>query len=97
MPNAGLFPTPRESRLEQAISQLSEFVDPSYNGWTRLAFSDEYIRARLWLKVQMESAGLHTYVDAAANHIGRLEGNNAALPPLVIGSHIDTVRPMFQP
>ena len=92
MPNAGLFPKPRESRLEQAFSQLSDFVDPNYKGWTRLAFTDEYMRARLWLKEQMEGAGLDTYVDAAANHIGRLEGDNSALPPLVIGSHIDTVR-----
>ena len=92
MPNAGSFPNPQESRLEHDISQLSEFVDHNYEGWTRLAFTDMYTRARLWLKALMESAGLDTYVDAAANRIGRLDGNNPGLPPIVIGSHIDTVK-----
>ncbi len=92
MLHAGSFPNPQESRLEHDISQLSEFVDHNFEGWTRLAFTDIYTRARLWLKALMENAGLDTYVDAAANRIGRLDGNNPALPPIVIGSHIDTVK-----
>ena len=92
MANAGRFPDPSESRLQQDISQLSEFVDHSLEGWTRLAFTDIYSRARLWVKERMESAGLDTHVDAAANTVGRLAGKKPDLPSLVIGSHIDTVK-----
>src|SRR5205823_428209 len=37
------------------------------------------------------AAGLTTRVDAAGNLIGRRAGRRQALPPILVGSHIDTV------
>ncbi len=39
----------------------------------------------------MEAAGLNVRVDAAGNIVGRREGNEKSLPPILFGSHIDTV------
>jgi beta-ureidopropionase / N-carbamoyl-L-amino-acid hydrolase len=59
--------------------------------WTRRAFSPLFMQAREWLRGQMEEAGLAARLDAAGNLIGRREGSDAALAPLVTGSHCDTV------
>ncbi|QWC84343.1 allantoate amidohydrolase [Nocardioidaceae bacterium] len=39
----------------------------------------------------MVEAGMHTWVDAAGNQWGRVEGRQPGLPALVLGSHLDTV------
>jgi N-carbamoyl-L-amino-acid hydrolase len=39
----------------------------------------------------MQEAGLTLRTDAGGNIIGRREGSNAKLPPILIGSHIDSV------
>jgi allantoate deiminase len=44
------------------------------------------------LTAWMEAAGMTVRLDAAANLIGRYEGEAPGLPALMIGSHIDTVR-----
>ena len=56
-----------------------------------MAFSEEDIRSRVYLKLLMEEAGLEVRVDTAGNMIGRREGLDPALPSLVFGSHSDTV------
>jgi len=85
-------PSPHRNRLEKDIEKLSEYVDPDFDGWTRSSFTGLYREAREWLGGRMEDAGLVTRMDAAANLIGRLEGTEPGLPPLMIGSHTDTVR-----
>src|SRR5918998_2973309 len=83
--------TPREDRLTADWETLSTFRDPSQPGWTRRPFTPEYVAAREWLRGRMEDAGLRTELDAAANLIGRRPGRRSDLPPIVLGSHIDTV------
>ncbi len=39
----------------------------------------------------MEEAGMSVTRDAALNSVRRYEGQDASLPPIVIGSHTDTV------
>jgi N-carbamoyl-L-amino-acid hydrolase len=39
----------------------------------------------------MRTAGLQPRVDAAGNIFGRRAGNDGALPPILLGSHIDSV------
>jgi beta-ureidopropionase / N-carbamoyl-L-amino-acid hydrolase len=43
------------------------------------------------VRATMSGAGLEVHIDAAGNIIGRLAGRDPARPPLVTGSHTDTV------
>jgi N-carbamoyl-L-amino-acid hydrolase len=83
---------PNAERVERDITTLSTFVDPDQPGWTRRPFTRWYEEARAWLRNEMETAGLHVKVDAAANLIGRREGATPDLAPILVGSHIDTVQ-----
>lgn len=83
--------TPDVSRLQDHIEDLADIINPAKPGWTRRPFTAEYHRGRQWLTSQMEAAGLEVHIDAASNLIGVLPGVNPALPPLMIGSHTDTV------
>jgi beta-ureidopropionase / N-carbamoyl-L-amino-acid hydrolase len=83
-------PVPSADRLAadlQALERLTRADRP----YTRRAFSDEDRAARAWLAERMTEAGLEPRVDAAANVIGVRRGRTAA-PPLMIGSHLDTVQ-----
>lgn len=71
----------------QALAQISLPEVP----WTRRAFSPEFVQARQWLVGQMQAAGLTVRTDEAGNLIGRLEGQQKGLKPLITGSHCDTV------
>jgi len=60
-------------------------------GTTRLAYTEDDIRGRSVVAEMMRGVGLEVHTDAAGNIIGRIAGREL-LPPLVIGSHVDTVR-----
>jgi N-carbamoyl-L-amino-acid hydrolase len=77
-------------RLWSRVETLSRLTLPAVP-WTRRAFTDLFLESRIWLRQQMEAAGLAVSLDAAGNLIGRREGRNPALKPLVTGSHCDTV------
>lgn len=59
---------------------------------TRLFLTPELKRATELTRTWMEQAGMTTRVDAIGNLIGRYEGDRPALPALVVGSHLDTVK-----
>lgn len=82
---------PDERRIQSAVEALAGFVDESKPGWTRRPFTRWYEESRRWLTEQMTEAGLAVRIDAASNLIGRLPGTDDTLPPIVIGSHTDTV------
>ncbi len=82
---------PDGDRLWKGIEVLSGFRDPSRDGWTRRAFTQEYREARKIVRGWMEEAGLSVRMDAAANLIGDLPGTDPGLAPLLVGSHTDTV------
>lgn len=77
-------------RLWNDIMTLAEFTEPD-KPWTRRSFTNYYNSGRDWLINKMIEANLEVEIDSAANIIGRKEGKNKNLPPIVIGSHIDTV------
>lgn len=79
------------SRIEDDINSLAKFIDQTKPGWTRRPFTDWYDQSREWLKKEMEVCGMDVRVDAASNLIGRLEGTEPELAPIMIGSHTDTV------
>ncbi|MBU3064980.1 M20 family metallo-hydrolase [Nocardia sp. NEAU-G5] len=82
---------PESGRLATDLEALAEFHDPELSGWSREAFSSPYRAAREWVRATMSGAGLEVHIDAAGNVIGRLAGRDPAKPPLVTGSHTDTV------
>ncbi|MFQ5603536.1 MAG: Zn-dependent hydrolase [bacterium] len=78
-------------RLEQRILKLSEFGRNPQGGVSRVAFSEADIAGREYVISLLKQAGLSVRIDAAGNIIGRREGKNSRLPPILFGSHIDSV------
>ncbi|MBI2216683.1 MAG: Zn-dependent hydrolase [Candidatus Rokubacteria bacterium] len=81
------------SRLEQRLRTLAGFGGLPGGGVTRQAFSARHEEARGWLLAEMASAGLETWVDAAANVFGAtgIRHFSPDRPVVLTGSHIDTV------
>ena len=84
-------PAVDESRIQQHITELSKFGANPQGGVSRVAFSDADIAGREYIKKLMQDAGLTVRVDTAGNIIGRRDGRNPKLPPILIGSHTDSV------
>lgn len=78
-------------RMEQRIQALAKFGGNAAGGVDRVAFSDADLAGREYIKELMQSAGLQVSVDTAGNIIGRREGSEDDLPPIMFGSHIDSV------
>ena len=77
-------------RLWQRLMDLARFGATSKGGVCRLALSREDIEARAALVEWARLIGLKPSTDAAANLFLSLEGRESGLPPLLIGSHIDS-------
>jgi len=78
-------------RLERRLEKLAEFGKIPTGGVHRLAFSEVDIRSRRYIRSLMKEAGLDVHTDEAGNIIGRRNGSRPDLPPIVFGSHTDTV------
>ena len=86
----GLLGNIMKNRLQHDFDQISRFGALPGGGVTRIAFTKEDFQARNWLKLQMEKAGLTVSIDAVGNMRGRRAGR-CELPPVMMGSHLDTV------
>ena len=80
-----------DARIQQHITELSKFGANPEGGVSRVAFSDADIAGRDYIRKLMQEAGLVVRVDTAGNLIGRREGRDPKLPPILIGSHTDSV------
>jgi N-carbamoyl-L-amino-acid hydrolase len=78
-------------RMEERIQALSGFGKNPEGGVSRVAFSDADKAGRNYIMNLMKAAGLETSIDTAGNIIGKRSGKNPSLPPIVFGSHIDSV------
>lgn len=78
-------------RLLKQLEELSRFGATGDGGVSRPAFSEADLEAREYVRELMGAAGLETRVDAAGNLLGRRPGSEAGLPPLMAGSHVDSV------
>ena len=78
-------------RINQQLTALSEFGKNPYGGVSRTAYSDADKQGRAYVMGLMREAGLETSIDVAGNIIGKRAGSNAALKPVIFGSHIDSV------
>ncbi|GHC35141.1 M20 family metallo-hydrolase [Aidingimonas halophila] len=59
-------------------------------GLRRLTLGEADNRARLWLMEKGEALDCSAHYDALGNVFLRREGQNPSLPPLLIGSHLDS-------
>jgi beta-ureidopropionase / N-carbamoyl-L-amino-acid hydrolase len=90
-------PGPRvdATALRQRIEALSRFGRPAggtfADGVSRVAYSDADVEGRRYVIGLMRAAGLEPQVDPAGNIFGRRPGTEPALPPILLGSHIDSV------
>ena len=76
--------------VEQTINHIAG-LSRGGPGVTRLALSEEDTLARRYITSLMQEAGMTVRTDAIANIIGRLPGSDATAPPVIVGSHLDTV------
>lgn len=81
---------------ERLISSISEMgaigFDPETGGRTRLALTDSDKEGRDLLCSWMREEGLDVKIDPIGNIFGVREGTSPSELPLMMGSHIDTVR-----
>src|SRR3970282_1907967 len=60
-------------------------------GVSRVAFSEADVQGRNYIISLMNEAELSVRIDRAGNIIVRREGRDSSLPPILFGSHIDSV------
>ena len=78
-------------KLWESLEELGS-IGRSGAGRTRLALGAEDLEARHLLVKWMKDLGLSVHMDEWANLWGVRSGTDAAARPVVVGSHIDTVK-----
>ena len=82
-------------RLRERIEALSAFGRPAggtfADGVSRIAYSDADVEGRRYVMGLMNAAGLRPRIDPAGNIFAIRTGSDATLPPILFGSHIDSV------
>jgi N-carbamoyl-L-amino-acid hydrolase len=83
------------ARLRHELEALSVFGRPSggtfADGVSRTAYSDADIAGRTYVMGLMRDVGLQPRIDPAGNIFALRAGQEAALKPILFGSHIDSV------
>jgi len=83
-------------RLMERINSLGQIgrVDGPNGEWgnARLALTDADRDGRDLVMAWMRGLGMDVVVDRIGNAVGTWEGSEPGLPPVMMGSHIDTVR-----
>lgn len=84
-----------DARLRLTLESLSQFGRPRggtfADGVSRLAYSDADRGGRAYVVDLMKSVQLSPRIDPAGNIFARRDGRDAARPPILFGSHIDSV------
>ena len=78
-------------RLKNTIEAFADFGRTDSNGVTRLALSQEDIEVRQYFRSCCEELGMTVKVDDMGTMYATLAGIQSK-PPIVIGSHMDTVK-----
>ena len=83
------------ARLRRGLEGLSVFGRPPggtfADGVSRTAYSDADLVGRDYVMGLMRDVGLSPRIDPAGNIFARRAGRDEALPPILFGSHIDSV------
>jgi len=81
--------------LRARLDALSRFGRPAggafADGVSRVAYSDADVAGRTYVMDLMRAGGLEPRIDPAGNIFARREGSEPSLPPILFGSHIDSV------
>jgi beta-ureidopropionase / N-carbamoyl-L-amino-acid hydrolase len=77
-------------RVNRHLAELSAF-GKGPGGTSRVAYSDADLAGRRYAMDLMRQAGLTPRIDAIGNILARREGRDPSLPPILTGSHIDSV------
>ena len=80
------------NRINEWIETLSTFTEPNQPGYTRFSYTQEDIAAKKYLIKEMKKLNLDVSMDYLGNIFGRREGIKKDLLPVMIGSHMDTVK-----
>ena len=78
-------------RIIQHLESLSEYGKNPEGGVSRVAYTTADKAGREYVMGLMRDAGLAVSIDVAGNLVGTRAGTEAALKPIVLGSHIDSV------
>ncbi|MDG2398297.1 MAG: hydantoinase/carbamoylase family amidase, partial [Candidatus Marinimicrobia bacterium] len=78
-------------RLNAHMDELSIYGKNDFGGISRVAYSLADLSGRKYVIQLMKKAGLEVNIDPGGNIIATLKGGNNSLPPIAIGSHIDSV------
>jgi beta-ureidopropionase / N-carbamoyl-L-amino-acid hydrolase len=83
------------ARLREHLEGLSVFGRPPggtfADGVSRVAYSDADVAGRRYVMGLMKAANLEPRIDAAGNFSASRKGTDESLPPVLFGSHIDSV------
>ena len=81
--------------MRARIEALSAFGRPPggtfASGVSRVAYSEADLAGRRYVMDLIRAAGLESRVDPAGNIFARRQGREPSLPPILFGSHIDSV------
>ncbi len=77
-------------RLWDSIMETAQFGATAKGGVRRLTLSDLDRRVRDWFVDACKKAGCTITIDDMGNIFARRPGRNPALPPIAVGSHLDT-------
>jgi beta-ureidopropionase / N-carbamoyl-L-amino-acid hydrolase len=86
LPNLTIDP----QRLWDALMDTAKIGGTPKGGIKRLAASDEDRRIRDWFKATCEGLGCIVHVDEVGNMFAIRPGRDNSLPPIAMGSHLDT-------
>jgi N-carbamoyl-L-amino-acid hydrolase len=83
------------STIKTQLDALSVFGRPAggtfQDGVSRIGYSDADIAGRRFVMDLMQSAGAAVRIDAAGNIFASRAGSDPSLPPVLFGSHVDSV------
>jgi beta-ureidopropionase / N-carbamoyl-L-amino-acid hydrolase len=77
-------------RLWDSLMHTAQTGGTAKGGICRLSLTDLDRQVRDWFKAQCEALGCTVTVDEVGTMFARREGKHPALPPIAMGSHLDT-------
>ncbi|KAK5457074.1 hypothetical protein LTS15_004855 [Exophiala xenobiotica] len=78
-------------RLWEDIHHTAKWSAPSPGGVTRLCADENDKKVRDWFKDQLLALGADYKVNATGTQFGVFPGEDNSIPPIAMGSHLDTV------
>ncbi|BAT18421.1 M20 family metallo-hydrolase [Asaia bogorensis] len=72
------------------LMETARFGGTAKGGIKRLTLTEEDRQVRDWFAATCKALGCTVTVDRLGNMFARLEGQDSSLPPLTMGSHLDT-------